>query len=190
MTAARECMAALVGGTGSRWDTSGKRTMSHTAAIRTAAMAITIHSCLVIFRIFYSPNVRNERTATRGAAGAYAAGVPRVSGTLHCMVGPLHFNIPALPLLLTVRINTLVFRANASVINDLCHMRLRWSSLRAISNAIRFSIVGTRAYRAPLTDVLKVCGSFQSSMNRNRQRISLIRSMAILTFISSPAHRY
>ena len=32
------------------------------------------------------PNVSHERTATRGAAGAYAAGVPRVSGTLDCIV--------------------------------------------------------------------------------------------------------
>lgn len=32
--------------------------------------------------IIPSPNVRNERPATRGAAGAYTAGVPRVSDTL------------------------------------------------------------------------------------------------------------
>ena len=38
-------------------------------------------------------NDSNERTATRGAAGAYAAGVQRVSGTLDCFVGALidHF---------------------------------------------------------------------------------------------------
>ena len=31
-------------------------------------------------------NDSNQRTATRGAGGAYAAAVPRVSGTLHCLV--------------------------------------------------------------------------------------------------------
>jgi hypothetical protein len=35
-------------------------------------------------------NVSHERTATRGAAGAYAAGVPRVSGTLDGMVRHPH----------------------------------------------------------------------------------------------------
>jgi hypothetical protein len=35
------------------------------------------------------PNVRNERTATRGAAGAYAAAVPRVTVTLEPFVRAL-----------------------------------------------------------------------------------------------------
>ena len=45
-------------------------------------------------RIFIGrPNVSHERTGTRGAAGAYAADVPRVAGTLDGIVGHYSFHL-------------------------------------------------------------------------------------------------